>query len=59
VVLLPADEDGVLAGFVGHDLHGAVGHGRIEMAERVARLVVVVVGVEDAEVEGCHGGLHS
>ena len=52
MVLLAGDEDRVLAGRVRHDLHGALRHPRIEVAERVARLVVMVVGVEDSEAHG-------
>ena len=50
VMLLPGHEDGVLAGGVGHHLDGALAQrGSRWRAEGVARLVVVVVGVEDPE----------
>ena len=57
VVLLAGHEDGVLPGLgVGHHLHGALGDARVEVTtERVPRLVVVVVGVEDPEGRGAHG----
>jgi hypothetical protein len=55
VVLLPGHGDLVLARGVGRDLHRAVREARIEMAaERVARLVIVVVGVEDPESDSGH-----
>jgi hypothetical protein len=50
MVLLPGDEDLIAARGVADDVHGAIAEARIQMAaERVARLVVVVVGVENPE----------
>jgi hypothetical protein len=54
LVDLPADEQPLLAAYLG-PLHAPLGHRGVDVAgERVLRLVVVVVGVEGPEAEVLH-----